>query len=377
MDHLLIATLMRETGETGVQTHFNEFRNYLDERGIKSTLVTPFSYLSFLSFVIMGVRKVIDVLHGEASVWWYRYWHYFFLKSALKKKLNKVQTSAVYAQCPLSAKAAISVRRGLELKIFMIVHFNVSQAEEWAQKGKIKKGGALYNSIRNMEEKVFTQLDGIIYVSNYMKETLERIVPNIKHKNSIVIPNFIHRTAANTPLESKRDLLNIGTLEPRKNQSYLLQVLYELKLLGKKCNLTLIGDGQDRKKLEKLAETLTISDRVLFLGYQNNASRYFAKHRIYCHCSKMENHSVTLIEALSNGIPILAAPVGGIPEIFSHGIEGFYWPLDDPRKGAYLLIKLLENDDLYTSISKSAYERFSKNYEASAIASRLLRFLSV
>jgi len=376
MDHIVIATIMRAKGDTGVQTHFNEFRHYLNKCGIDSTLVTPFSYLKGLSFFIMGVRTIIDRFNGEVSVWWYRYWHYFFLRLALKRKLDQKKNYIIYAQCPLSAKAALSIRAGIETKIFMIVHFNVSQAEEWAQRGKIKRAGALYKSIKNLEEEIFTQLDGIIYVSYFMKEEMEKAVPKLKTIHSKVIPNFIHRTNANPSPKSKREMLNIGSLEPRKNQSYLLHVLHELNLLGNKCNLTLIGAGQDRKKLERLAETLRVGDQVLFLGYQENAASFFPQHLVYCHSSLMENNSITLIEALSNGIPILAASVGGVPEIFSDGVEGFYWPLNDPQKGALLLNEILQNNTLYTSLSNSALKRFNKTFNASAIASRLLEFLS-
>ena len=155
MDHIVIATIMRAKGDTGVQTHFNEFRHYLNKCGIDSTLVTPFSYLKGLSFFIMGVRTIIDRFNGEVSVWWYRYWHYFFLRLALKRKLDQKKNYIIYAQCPLSAKAALSIRAGIETKIFMIVHFNVSQAEEWAQRGKIKRAGALYKSIKNLEEEIW------------------------------------------------------------------------------------------------------------------------------------------------------------------------------------------------------------------------------
>uniref|UniRef100_A0ACD5GYJ5 Uncharacterized protein n=1 Tax=Desertifilum tharense IPPAS B-1220 TaxID=1781255 RepID=A0ACD5GYJ5_9CYAN len=76
---ILIATLMREQGETGVQTYFNMLRDYLVQIGRKTAIITPFSYFSWLVIPVFALRKLIDPLNGEWSVGWYRYWHYFFL----------------------------------------------------------------------------------------------------------------------------------------------------------------------------------------------------------------------------------------------------------------------------------------------------------
>jgi glycosyltransferase involved in cell wall biosynthesis len=376
---IIIATIMREQGETGVQTHFNMLKEFVLERGVKACVITPFSFYQCLVIPVFALRKLIDILSGELSVWWYRYWHYFFLKQALKAELaeqaQKGIPVVIYAQCPLSAKAALEARTTENQKVIMAVHFNISQADEWAYKGKIKIGSWVYNKIKTLENEVIPLIDAIVYISGFMKETIEKNISKSTKLKSIVSPNFIFTPK---PLDSNNiegDLISIGTLEYRKNQSYLLRVLSEAKKMGRSYSLTLIGEGPDRRTLEALAQSLDVARQVKFLGFQKNAAQFLYTHRLYVHSSLIDNLPIALIEALACKLPILAGAVGGIPEMFSDGVEGFYWSLDDPTAGAKKLIALMEDTETYIKMAEAAKARFSANFQSSVVANRLLSFL--
>ena len=100
---IIVTTIMRPYGETGVQTHFNCFRDFLTSRQQKQQLITPFSSPKYLVYPVFALRKIVDRLSGPLSVWWYRYWHAYFLKLALQQYLKAGQPCVIYAQCPLSA----------------------------------------------------------------------------------------------------------------------------------------------------------------------------------------------------------------------------------------------------------------------------------
>ena len=72
---IIIATIMRPEGETGVQTHFQAYMKYLLASACPFELLTSFSASHWQVYPVFAVRKL---LKGEASVWWYRYWHAFF-----------------------------------------------------------------------------------------------------------------------------------------------------------------------------------------------------------------------------------------------------------------------------------------------------------
>src|SRR5260370_1602792 len=94
-------------------------------------------------------------------------------------------------------------------------------------------------------------------------------------------------------------------------------------------------------------------------------AQLLSSHRAYCHGAVMDNLPLALIEPLSYGRPILAAPVGGIPEIFRDGVEGYYWNLDGPDEGAAKLTQLLETSTLRT-MSRAARARSQATFAESA-----------
>jgi glycosyltransferase involved in cell wall biosynthesis len=372
---IVVATLTRSTGPTGVHTHFQTFLDYLRERQIDSVLVTPFSYLRPLAMAVFGVRTVFGPLSPSFNVWWFEQWHYVFLKLALKRVLRRAGPVIVYAQCPISAKAALETRVSPDQRVVMVAHFNVSPAEEWAVQVGLRRGSRVYRAIEERLRGVLVRVDGIVYVSGFTRSTLHEAIPPLRDVRSTLLPNFVMARfdAAAEPV--RNDLVSIGTLETRKNQAYLVRVVAEAKRLGRRYGLTLIGDGPDRRELERLVDALDVRDQVKFLGFQRQARRFLAAHRVYVHSALMENFAIVLVEAMASGLPVCAAPTGGIPDVFRDGREGFYWDLDDPKDGARKLNALCEDSALYARMSAAARARFENDFEAGKVAGRLLEFL--
>src|SRR5215472_2647071 len=85
---LIIATMLRGEGVTGVDTHIRQLRRYLEECGTASTLVTPFSWGRTLTYPVFGFRHlVLDRCSQSAGVAWYLHWHEVFLRNALRRCL--------------------------------------------------------------------------------------------------------------------------------------------------------------------------------------------------------------------------------------------------------------------------------------------------
>jgi glycosyltransferase involved in cell wall biosynthesis len=143
---------------------------------------------------------------------------------------------------------------------------------------------------------------------------------------------------------------------------------------GQVYSLTLVGDGPERQSLEQQARKLGIESQVHFLGYQPKGSAFIPGHKAYLHSALIENLPISLLEAQSCGLPIIAAAVGGIPEIIGDGREGFFWPLDNPETGAQRLIELMTNPSLYESMTEAATVRFKNKFETKAVVRQLVAF---
>ena len=369
---IIIATIMRPEGETGVQTHFNALIDYLNANGQPVELITPYSAPLWLVYPLFAVRKL---LKGPLSVWWYRYWHAFFVEMALIKRLKNDSPGTIYAQCPLSANAALNARFSNKQRVVMVTHFNISQAEEWAGKGMIDKTDKLYQSIQNFEETVLPRMDGLVFVSEFMKQELLKRIPAICNVNATVVPNFLADPGLNTHTETTADLINIGTLEARKNQSYLLDIIAALRKQGTPLTLTIVGDGPDRSLLENKAKDLDITDLVSFAGFVANAAELITSHKAYIHVAIIENLPVTLLEALARSCPIFAVPAGGVPEILNNNAVGLALPFNDAKSAAQTIANALKNQQWLLQTRISSRETFLKKYSDTIAAENLYYFL--
>ncbi len=245
---LVIATILREEGITGVQTHVRQLRRYLAESGTAALLVTPFSWGRTRTVPVFGLRLVLARCSGSASVVWYRHWHEVFLRKALHRCLAEVGDCVVYAQGPLAARAALRARRGAHQRVVMAVHFRISQADEWADKKLIRRDGIVFRAIRQVEREVIPQVDGLVFVSRWGQNALLSWLPEAAAVPSAVIGNFV------APLEGEpscqeplRDLVTIGNLDLVKNHRFLLEVLAEAKRAGRSLTLDVFGEGPCRQ----------------------------------------------------------------------------------------------------------------------------------
>lgn len=367
---VVIATVMRPHGGSGVQSHMRTLCEYA---GGGASLVTPFASRSPWLRPAFALRFPLRLLNAAAGVWWYRAGHAHFLARALRAHLAAHPDAVIYAQCPVSAGVALRVRT--TQPVVLAVHFNLSQADEWAGKGEIAHGGRLFRSIRAFERHVLGRLDGLVYVSEDSRRRLEARVPATCRVPSVVIGNAVPGPAPRTgPPPLTGDLITIGSLEPRKNHRYLLEILAQARRLGYRYTLTVVGSGPARGSLEKLAAQLGIADAVRFAGFRADARDLLPGHRAYVHTAVEESFGIALVEAMGAGLPVVAAPVGGIPELVQDGVEGLYWPLDDGRAAAQTLISLLEAPERHAAMSTAALRR-AEEFTPERLGPRLLTFL--
>ena len=101
---VIVATNFRESGRTGVHTHFREVSRYLEQCGAVVTVISPFSWGRPLTYPVFAPRLALRLFSKPASVIWYLHWHEVFLYNALRRHLAEVSDCVVYAQGPLEAR---------------------------------------------------------------------------------------------------------------------------------------------------------------------------------------------------------------------------------------------------------------------------------
>jgi glycosyltransferase involved in cell wall biosynthesis len=372
---LVIATILRDEGITGVHTHIRQLRQYLEESDKTATLLTPFSWSRTLAVPVFGPRLILQRCSGSADVAWYRHWHEVFLRKGLSSWLAEAGDCVVYAQCPLSARAALRARQGPHQRVIMAVHFSVSQADEWAVKKLIKHGGTLFRAIRQAERETIPQVDGLVYVSRWAQSGLLRWLPEAAAVPSSVIDNFVaplHHVSNQEPIG---DLVTVGNLLLAKNHRFLLDVLAAAKQRGRTLTLDVFGEGQLRKDLQQRAHSLGLEGQVRFRGFRPDVRDFLPHYRAYVHASYSESSSLAIIEAMAAGLPIVAGNIGPIAELCDDGVEARFWSLDDPTKAAATLLELIDCEPARLQAASAAHERFKRDFDANLVAPRLLSFL--
>lgn len=118
-------------------------------------------------------------------------------------------------------------------------------------------------------------------------------------------------------------ILHIGRFNEQKNHGMLLRVFRKLALENPDLRLDLLGDGELRQEMERLAEDLGIKGKVSFLGAQSNVYPYLHEADLFLLPSRYEGMPMTLIEAMGTGLPIVATAVGGVPDMLQNGVDGF------------------------------------------------------
>ena len=372
---LVIATMLREEGRTGVHTHVRQLRRYLAAQGVRTELVTPFSWARPLTVPVFGARLVVDRLSRPASVVWYRYWHELFLRRGLRRVLATAGPCVVYTQGPPESRAALAARRGPHQRVVQAVHFRISQADEWADKGMIARDGTVFRRIRRLERTVLPRVDGLMYVSSWARTALVGWLPEAAAVPSTVIDNFVSPVSAGPGGEPLADLVTMGHLEPVKNHRYMLEVLAEAARTGRRYSLDVYGEGPLRGDLLRQATALGLDGQVRFRGFDPGVRSLLPRYRAYAHASYSESSSLAIIESMAAGLPIVAGNIGPIAELCTEGVEARFWPLDDPAKAAAVLSGLLDSEPDRLRAAAAAQERFRREFDAEVIAPRLWAFL--
>ncbi len=384
---VVIATVAREQGITGVHTHVRQFRRYLERIGEPADLVTPHSWAQgargalvrrLVLVPLFGARVVLERAYGPANVWWYRTSHELFLRRALRRHLSGRGACTVYAQCPVSARAALDARTGPHQRVVLAVHFRISQSDEWADKGQIPRDGRVYRWIRSTERDVVPRVDGLVFVSSWARAALREWLPESDRVPWGVVINFVHVSRDGLPAGDRAvagDLVSVGNLEAVKNHRYLLRVLAAATRSGHRYTLDVFGEGVERSRLLALAEELGLGDSVRLRGFRSDVQRRLPGYRAYVHASYSESSSLAIMEAMSVGLPVLSSRSGALVELFDDPDQGRFWPLDDPDEAARILVGLMEDPVELARAGQAARARFVGDYDADVVAPRLLDFL--
>lgn len=162
--------------------------------------------------------------------------------------------------------------------------------------------------------------------------------------------------AGNTPI-----ILSIARLDPiQKDFPTLLKAFYKTRMKIP-LKLVIVGDGPQKRELERLATELGINDQVWFAGYQENPYKFLARSSLLVLSSRFESFGVVLIEGMACGIPVVASDCDfGPREIIKDGENGMLFPVGDINKLAEKIEFLISHREVCRKFIKNGKRMAAK-----------------
>lgn len=164
------------------------------------------------------------------------------------------------------------------------------------------------------------------------------------------------------PPTHSRTILHVARHHPVKDQATLLRgfAIAAPDLPG--ATLQMVGDGPLRGELESLAHELGIADRVEFLGVRSDVPDLMRAADVFVLTSLSEAASLTLMEAMATGLPVVVTDVGGNGEIVRHEREGLLFPRSDAVGCAAAFKRLLADPALAKRLGDAGRIRVRDRY---------------
>jgi len=185
-------------------------------------------------------------------------------------------------------------------------------------------GGSLHYRLTSLKGALFSRLeralmnstDLFLFESAFARDTYQRTIGTPKGLvrtvfNGVTADEFDPIVKA----DDATDVVHVGEFRHIKGADLLVDAVVRLRADGKPVTLTLAGDGEESENLRSLVTRLALGDAVRFIGHVK--ARYgFSKGSLLVVPSRGDSMPYVVIEAAAAGIPMVAANVGGIPEIF-------------------------------------------------------------
>ena len=185
--------------------------------------------------------------------------------------------------------------------------------------------------------------------------------------------NF-HSEDLNKFKDIKRDItwiLSVGRLDPKKRFDLLLRIIALLKKESNDFHFVLMGDGQERLNLEKLALDLNITDCVTFAGEVPDAISWMGAFDIFCFTSLDEGLPNVVMEAAVAGIPIVSWRVAFMEELLKAGEEAYLVETNDFLGFKNALIELMHSPSLRTQIGHAAQHHVLEEFSIDRFVERM------
>jgi len=334
-------------------------------------------------------RQVVDLVNNFSDEKFNIFLTTFQQKFNILENVN--QDKVTFIHCPREYKFDFSVSKKIAQVIdrenIDIVHWTnqisllFGSFARLRAKKKVILVGALHTTInRNIIEDLFDWFlyaplmifsKAVIMVCDNQKAHWSRKYPFLTRKFVTVHNGIDTEKFKDTLSESEKEKIRrsleidgdeftaaiLAGFRAEKGHEYVFRAIKILINAGKKIKLLLIGDGERKAYLRSLAVSLSISDNVIWLGWQKDPRQFIGIcDMLLLPSVAIETFSIAILEALSMGKPVIATDIGGTSEMIVDGKNGFLVEPKDVDALAEKMILVIDDKELRETLQKNARE---------------------
>jgi glycosyltransferase involved in cell wall biosynthesis len=188
----------------------------------------------------------------------------------------------------------------------------------------------------------------------------------------LVLPNASAARPTRAPEANPPEILFLGRLGARKGVPVLIDALSRLAQADLDWRATIAGDGEVTPYAAHV-HRLGLEARVDFPGWleEHDAHRRLSRAAVLALPSEAEGLPMSVVEAFAWGVPVVATPVGSIPDILVDGEQGLVVPVGDDHALAAALERLLRDPGLRRHLGENALARFREKLDFEPYMARL------
>ena len=242
----------------------------------------------------------------------------------------------------------------------------------------MRKVGVLYPFFRM----IFRRANAVTTISNYLAEWAKKMGA----KNVTVIPNGVDVEKFKNPASSadrqnakvksgEKTIITVSRLMEKNGVGDLIEAM---RYLPAHFKLLIIGSGPLLKNYQLLTTNYQLSDRVQFFGEvpHDALPKYLHNADIFCRPSLSEGFGNSFVEAMAAGLPVIATPVGGIPDFLKNKETGLFCEVNNPKSIADAVLLLDEQPALREAIIAGALRMVKEKYDWALITEKMRNVFS-
>ncbi len=236
----------------------------------------------------------------------------------------------------------------------------------------------LHPSFHSITRFSILRSQGLTAVSRWLADATVRDF-GVPEERIEVIPNFIdpevyhpgrepcHRSALAPGGE--KILMHVSNFRAVKRVQDCVDILARVRRRIP-ARLVLVGDGPERPRVQERAEELGVDGHVMFLGKHPSVEELLACADVFLLPSGSESFGLAALEAMACGAPVVAARVGGVPEVVPDGLGGHLLALGDVDGMAEAVLSLVSDDAVWKAASAAAREQAVTRFSSDLVVPR-------